>query len=61
MGETSGGVMMKMPRNENTKSGIIQVLFMCRTLELKPRPFIEQMRELNNPLDCNIGKSKLKT
>ena len=30
-----------MPGNENTKSGILQGSFICRTSELNPRPEIE--------------------
>ena len=31
-----------MPGNENTKSGILQGLFICHTSELKPRYFVEK-------------------
>ena len=30
-----------MPGNENTKSGILQGLFICRTSELNPRGIIQ--------------------
>ena len=31
-----------MPGNENTKSGILQGLFICRTLELNPRQLLSR-------------------
>ena len=38
-----------MPGNKNTKSGILQGLFICRTSELNPRIILQMVENENIP------------
>ena len=45
-----------MPGNENTKSGILQGLFICRTSELNPRLFINTYQTNNLTKKVNLNE-----